>query len=186
MKLSIFGKSEKRINLPPNKPPLFQKITETEKFQNRSILLGKWKPRRMSVSEGVAKTGLPQIYQEGSPEQTLGEFIFSWKTKDFLRMAEILMPYTNEISFSKFTKEITNTFEEMKLIRFHFVSIEDEYPSQTRIKVSLEFFLDGKKQKQNVDVNLKFLNEEGNPSVFGVEVGEWTFDRIELHPINFY
>lgn len=186
MKLSIFGKSEKGIDLPPNKPPLFQTITETEEFKNTIKLQSRWKPRRMSVSEGVAKTGLPQVYQEGSPEQTLGEFLFSWKTKDYLTMAEILMPKSNEKSFSKFTKEIINTFEEVKLNRFHFVGIEDEGPSQTRITVSLELFLDGKKQKQSVDVNLRFLNEERNLSVFGVEKGTWTFDQVEVHPINFY
>ena len=37
-----------------------------------------------------------------------------------------------------------------------------------------------------MDINLKFLSEEGSPSVFGVEEGTWTFDWTELHPIMFH
>lgn len=169
----------------PLNTPLFQKITQSTEFQNKTKDPAKWKPRRMLVSEGVAKTGLPQVYQEGSPEQTLGEFLFSWIKKDYLRMAEILMPYTKEKSFSKFTNEITSEFEKVKFKSFQFVGITDEGPSQTKIIVLIRFFFDGKNRKQIVDVNLKFLNEEGTPSVFGIEEGNWTFDRFEFHLITF-
>lgn len=182
--------STRDISENPNKifsknTPLFQKITQSTEFQNKTKVPTKWKPRRMLVSEGVAKTGVPQVYQEGSPEQTLGEFLFSWIKKDYLRMAEILMPYTKEKSFSKFTKEIISDFEKVDLKGFQFVGITDEGPSQTKITVLIRFSFGGKNRKQIVDVNLKFLNEEGTPSVFGVEEGIWTFDRFEFHLITF-
>ncbi|MCH7807306.1 MAG: hypothetical protein IH995_09265 [Proteobacteria bacterium] len=165
--------------------PLFQKITQSTEFQNKIKVPAKWKPRRMLVSKGVEKTGLPQVYQEGSPEQTLGEFLFSWIKKDYLRMAEILMPYTKEKSFSKFTKKIISDFEKVDLKNFQFVEVLDETPSQTKITVLINSSIGGKKQKQNIEVKLEFLDEKGTPSVFGVEEGRWTFDKIEFHLLIF-
>lgn len=172
--------------IPAEEAVIFRKITESDDYHEKTKKIGYWRPRRMQISEGVEKNGLPQIYQEGSPEQALGEFLFAWKTKDYLTMAEITMPFTKETSFAKFTKHIAEIFVEVDVQKFYFLDLEDLNPSTSKINVKIKHFTGKKAGELTLDVKMKFFNVEGAPGVFGFEEGIWSFDYSELHPIYFF
>lgn len=186
--MKLFKRNQKSNleNIPGREAVLFKKITESEDYQDKTRKEDFWRPRRMRVSSGVNKTGLPELYLEGSPEQVLGEFLFSWKEKDFLKMAEIVMPLTKETSFAKFTKHITEVFVEVEVQEFYFLDFEDLNPSTSKITVKIKHFTGEKAGELTLDVKMKFLNSEGAPGVFGFDEGVWSFDYSELHPIYFF
>lgn len=166
---------EQGLTTPPPEEPkpswgdVIQQIRENE---NDRVALAAWQPRNLVVGVDVPKTGEPNIFAEGSPEQRLAEFLSYWKKCNYGGMAQYL-PSIFEGSKNKLAGQVRAAYSSKLLEEFEFYTVKDEVPAVTLIEVKLLY----KEDDILVDctVTARLLSEDGKgyPAIPGKPNSTW-------------
>lgn len=93
-----------------------------------------FKPRSLWQEGGIPAVGVPEDYEQGTPERALVEFLTSWKKKNYGKMAKFI---TQIGSQAKSPRELRDCFEGTQLHSFKVTNIEDQSIGRSVISLCL-------------------------------------------------
>jgi hypothetical protein len=135
-----------------------------------------WEPRTLLMGENVPITGQPDVFEDGTPERRLSEFLTSWKAKNYGYMARCL-PARTDCSTNKRPLLIREVYASKTLKNFQFVEIVDKAPSMTEIQTKVIY------TKESIEVEelicFRMINEDdkGQPTVRGKAGSSWNLSN---------
>ncbi len=140
---------------------LFQQLREIREDKARfEKQLKEWKPREIKPGDDIPKTGTPDVFAHGTPEQKMAEYLILWKNRNYGHMAKCL----NFLLFDD-TPEmpllIRNKYASKKLKLFEFIEISDEAPAITEIQTKLVYEENNNEQEKSIRFRLLNLNKKG-------------------------
>lgn len=118
-------KGELKHPLPPKKPISWDKVPKRER-------------RTINLGQEVSITGLPEVYEEGTPERRLAEYLTYWVKNRFDKMIEYILlniTYNDKIPPGK----LRDVYNDEHLRAWTFESIKDTADARTEIKAKLNF-----------------------------------------------
>ena len=123
-------KGELKNPLPPKKP------VEWDKVPKREL-------RAINLGQEVPITGLPEDYEEGTPERRLAEYLTYWVKNRFDKMTEYVPLRSTDSSMIPPGK-MRDIYNQERLHSWEFEEIKDTADARTEIKVKLNLEGDGK------------------------------------------
>lgn len=144
--------------------------------QNTQVkqLIEKWKPREIVIGEDIPSTGLPNEFENGTPEQAIAIFFELWKKKNYGIMAKSLdSSFFYEKSEKKRAGLCRELFDSKNIKEFEISSIEDRAPAITVITLIVKWSTDQKEYVENLTFGVIYCNEDDNPLVRGQSGGRW-------------
>ena len=163
-----------QLTAPPEEPKkswreFFQQIREN---QRQKELLTKWQPRGIQVGEDVPITGVPELYEEGSPERRLAEYLHFWMRRNYGFMAKYV-PRDMGAPANAMPGIIRERHDAQRLQSFAFCDITDIAATVTEIETKLVTERYGTGTEQIVKFRLIHQNAEGRSVIRGEPNGEW-------------
>lgn len=139
---------------------LFQQLREISedkvKFEKQ---LEEWKPRAIKPGDDIPKTGAPDVFTSGTPEQKMAEYLNLWKNRNYGDMAKCL----NFLLFDNSPEMpllIRNKYASKKLKLFEFIEIKDDAPAITEIQTKLIYEENNKEHEKSIRFRLLNLNKK--------------------------
>ena len=158
----------------PEEPQLtwrdsLQQFQEIEKDKER---LKRWQKREITIGVDVSNTGEPDVFEEGTPERKLAEFLMFWKAKNYGHMARCLNS-TFGARAKKNPGEVRAVFGQAVLKYFSFTEISDDAAAVTEISTNLIYEKNEEEKNKTVRYRLIYSDEEGKPQVRDKPGGQW-------------
>lgn len=151
-----------RVERGETEPPLEESEGNIEKSldiykkaKQAQELIKNWKPRGIVIGKNVPKTGIPDDYQNNSPEKKLIEFLSYWKKKNYGGMAECV-PVEDDMNPNAMPKEIREVYQDKELLSYEIKEIDEKAIALTIINVNLSY-----KENNNINIykaEFKLLN----------------------------
>jgi hypothetical protein len=139
---------------------LFQQLREISedkaKFEKQ---LEEWKPRTIKPGVDIPKTGAPDVFPIGTPEQKMAEYLNLWKNRNYGDMAKCL----NFLLFDnphEMPPLIRKKYSSKKLKLFEFIEIFDEAPAITEIQTKLVYEENDSEHEKSIRFRLLNLNKK--------------------------
>lgn len=158
---------------PLEKESTLEELTEQiHKNETEKAQLNAWKPRILDLSQDVPSTGSPEVFESGTPEQKLAEFLTYWKKRNYGFMAKCVSPdqSTNTNSMPARVREV---YDSKHLKSFKYMKISDNAPAITVIDVKLVY----EEYENDVEICVQFhmINKDakGETSVHGTPESSW-------------
>lgn len=132
----------------------------------------KWKPRNIILGSDVPISGSPDMFNDGTPEKRLAEYLTYWKVRNYGYMANYLSPKlgpTQKLA----PLRIKQTFDSKRLSSFEFISIQDKAAAFSIIPTKLVFEEYGEEVTKTFDFRLINENPEGDPEIWETPGSEW-------------
>lgn len=170
------------LTAPPEEP----KMTWKELFHKlrKSVAdkecLDQWTPREIPINQDTPLTGEPDVFEDGTPEKRLAEYLTYWRAKNYGYMARYLHP-----KFGPPAKEasarIREVFASKTLKSFAFTEITDQAAAASEIQTMLVF----EEYEQDVEKSVRFrlvnVDSEGNAEVRGIPNSDWRLVYWEVY-----
>lgn len=139
---------------------LFQQLREISEDKARfEKQLKEWKPRAIKPGDDIPKTGAPDVFTIGTPEQKMAEYLNLWKNRNYGDMAKCL----NFLLFDNSPEMpllIRNKYASKKLKQFEFIEIIDEAPAITEIQTKLVYEENDSEHEKSIRFRLLNLNKK--------------------------
>jgi len=160
---------------PPEKPITWsQMIKQISDNDAENLELSRWKPRVIRIGQDIPATGGPEMYDAGTPERRLAEFLSIWKNPkpNFRAMADCVVLDLND-NAKEMPKCIREIYNSKHLMHFDFTDISDTAPATTIIQATLVY----DEYDARVDKSVQFImnnrNLEGGPEIRGKAGSNW-------------
>lgn len=165
-----------RLSEPPKGDSLglYGMIRGIDEARKDRARLSAWEPRQIQVGEDIPAGGLPDLYDEDTPERKLAEYLTAWQQHNYGRMAACLS--SDADSLNKRAGAVSRRFEFRHLRSFKFTDLVDRAPSLTIIHVELVYELWDKEVFQSQKYHLLYLGPDGNRMLRGDPGGRWIVD----------
>ncbi len=160
---------------PPEKPITWrQVIKQISDNKAKNMEISRWKPRVIKIDQDIPATGGPEMYDAGTPEQRLAEFLSIWKNPkpNFRAMADCVVLNSND-NAREMPRCIREIYNSKHLMHFEFIDIRDTAPATTIIQATLSY----EEYEAIVDKSVQFImnkrNLEGGLEIRGKEGSNW-------------
>jgi hypothetical protein len=163
-------------------PSFIEVLKSYAKTQEQKKKLEAWKPRVLTPVKDFPEVGLPEDYENNSPEYTLSLFLHYWAKSNYGKMAPLIKNFV-DAPLSKRAGEIREHFQGKILTGFKFLKINDLAAAMTEI--SLELNIQYEERSITKEIGVKIINEDqnGNPVIRGEPGGNWLMIENSLIPI---
>lgn len=112
---------------------LMEKI---HKVDMEKAKLKAWKPRVLDIGQDVPPTGGMEVFESGTPERKLAEFLNYWKIHNYGFMSKCVSPdQSNETE--SMPARVREVYDSKHLKSFEYTRISDDAPAITVIQVKL-------------------------------------------------
>lgn len=168
-------KAEKgALDAPPATPEptlkdLTNQLCDNEEAKKR---LAQWKPRSITLRVDLSETGLPEEFEENTPERKLAEFLAHWKANNYGHMARCVTAMFGEPT-NKMASQVRELYKGRTLDRFRFEMIEDEAAAITTIHVRIWGREQDEEVEQLIEVRLMNEDEQGKAAIRGTTGSKW-------------
>lgn len=178
-------KVEKGDTKPPPEQPklslretardLFHQIQENSRRQaDFDARFKAWTPRTINVGTDIPASGLPNVFDEDTPERKLAEFFFLWSKGNFGHMAQNCLTFSDKKYYGKkLPLRLKERFALKHFRAFEIIEIQDEAPALTVIKAKVVYEESGKDAEVVKDFRLICEDTAGNPVIRGKPGGSW-------------
>lgn len=178
-------KVEKGETKPPPEQPkpslretardLFHQIQEHSRKQaDFDARFKAWTPRTIHVSTDIPASGLPDVFEEGTPERKLAEFFSLWAKGNFGHMAQYCLTVSDKKYYGKkLPLRLKERFAAKRFRAFEIIEIQDEAPALTVIKAKVVYEESGKDVEVIKDFRLICEDAAGKPVIRGKPGGSW-------------
>ncbi len=160
---------------PPEKPITWsQVIKQISDNGAENLELSRWKPRASKIGQDIPATGGPEMYDAGTPEQRLAEFLSIWKNPkpNFRAMADCIVLDSND-NAKEMPRRIREIYNSKHLMHFEFTDISDTASATTIIQAMLVY----DEYDARVDKSVQFImnnrNLEGGSEIRGKAGSNW-------------
>lgn len=156
---------------PPEKPIMWSQVIDNGA---ENLELSRWKPRAIKIGQDIPATGGPEMYDAGTPEQKLAEFLSNWKKPkpNFRSMADCVVLDSN-YNAKEMPRRIREIYSSKHLMHFEFTDLSDTAPATTIIQTMLVY----DEYDTRVDKSVQFImnnrNLEGGPEILGKAGSNW-------------
>jgi hypothetical protein len=159
---------------PPEEPKKTWRevVYQLRENQRQKELLEKWQPRTIEVGTDVPASGAPDMYEDGTPERMLSEYLYFWMRRNYGFMARYV-PNHSRISEKAAAGDVRERLTHMTLKSFEISSITDVAAAVTEIDVTLVLESNGRETEQNSTFRLINQNAEGRTVIRGQPEGKW-------------
>jgi hypothetical protein len=157
---------------PPEKPITWsQVIKQISDNDAENLELSRWKPRVIKIGQDIPATGGPEMYDAGTPEQRLAEFLSIWKNPkpNFRAMADCVVLDLND-NAKEMPKCIREIYNSKHLMHFDFTDISDTAPATTIIQATLVYDEYDARVDKSVQFVMNKRNLEGGREIRGKAV----------------
>lgn len=163
-----------RLGPPPPQPQksFIQVVTEYQEVQDDKKKIDAWKPRTIVVGTDIAVTGEPSVYDEGTPERALVDFLHYWKRNNYGYMAHLSAKKYEDLR--KLPGKVREHYKEKKLISFELMEVNDEAAAISVISTKLIYEQDGVVREQIMGFRLLNEDTQGDPVYRGKIGSSWT------------
>lgn len=163
-------------------PSFIEVLKSYAKTQEQKKKLEAWKPRDLTPGKDFPEAGLPEHYENNSPEYTLSLFLHYWEKSNYGKMASLIKTFV-DAPLSKRAGEIREQFQGKILTGFKLVKINDLAAAMTEI--SLELDIQYEERRITKEIGVRIINEDqnGNPVIRGESGGNWLIIENSLIPI---
>jgi hypothetical protein len=164
----------KSLDAPPEEPPVsFQDIGRQLMATNKMRMeLEAWRPRE--ILDIQPRSGLPESFGNGTPEQKLAEFLQYWKSKNYGRMARCVSHMFQNSNANKMAQSVRELYEGRSLENFEIEEIQDEAPAITVIHVRIWGQENGESIEKTVIARMINEGKNGDGVIRGTEESGWT------------
>jgi hypothetical protein len=129
-----------------------------------------WKPRTIVVGRDCPRTGLPEAFDNDTPERALSEYLTWWQQRNYGFMARrAAISAMREVRNAPAT--MRDEFSTKRLIAYTLKSITDNVPAITVISTELVMEIDGEIVCRDKDIRMVLAGRDGMPAI--LEAGEW-------------
>ncbi|MBM4241839.1 MAG: zinc chelation protein SecC [Euryarchaeota archaeon] len=162
----------------PEEPERFDLIKTAQLIKENEIrknLLKEWKPRELKNYVDFPESGDSSEYPDESPEKALVEFFEYWKNNNFGKMAEKLnYRFFGEDTLGKKVFELkTGIFQDKKIKSYSILSIDDDSPMISDIKVNLTIQKEDTEISKDINFRMIYEKEDGEMELSGMKNGSW-------------
>ena len=163
-------------------PSFIEVLKSYAKTQEQKKKLEAWKPRDLTPGKDFPEAGLPEDYENKSPEYTLSLFLHYWEKSNYGKIASLIKTLV-DAPLSKRAGEIREQFQGKILTGFKLVKINDLAAAMTEI--SLELDIQYEERRITKEIGVRIINEDqnGNPVIRGESGGNWLIIDNSLIPI---
>lgn len=148
---------------------LFKDIANNNKEKR---IIDNWKPRSSSEIPYLPYTGPAAKLPLNTPEREVAEFIENWIAKRYGPLSESLV-YFVEKSKGKRAGLAREDFGKYTPSSFKLISVEDETPAISNVKIELKFDFDYHKVVKIIDVRTNYLDSNNKLLVSSQVGGYW-------------
>ncbi len=163
-------------------PGLIEVLKSFAKTQEQKRKLEAWKPCVITPVTDFPEAGLPEDYENNSPEHTLALFLDYWTKTNYGKMASLIKTF-GDVPLSKRAGEIRENFKGKILTGFKFLKINDLAAAMTEISLELNIQYEEKEIAKDISVGIINEDQEGNPVIRGEPMGNWLIIEHSLIPI---
>jgi len=158
----------------PEKFDLMKTVQLIKDNETRKELLNDWEPRTLEINVDFPESGDSSEYQEDSPEKALIEFFEYWKNNNWGKIVEKLKyRFFEEDTLGKKVFELkTGIFKGKELKNYSIVSIDDDSPAISDIKVNLTIQKEDKEISKDIKFRMICEREDGEIEIRGMN-GLW-------------
>ena len=140
----------------------FQKSSEVEEWQKREI----------RINTAIPETENPDVFESGTPERKLVEFLTLWKARNYGYMALCLDPKFGA-SARKNIGVLRGLYGQAALHSFSLTQVDDYAPACTKIFTNLVYMKDGELESQTTEYLLTNADDKGEAQVRGTPDSQW-------------
>ena len=166
-----------------SEPSLIEVLKSFAKTQEQKRKLEAWKPRVITPVKDFPEAGLPEDYENNSPEHTLSLFLDYWTKTNYGKMASLIKTF-GDVPLSKKAGEIRENFKGKILTGFKFLKINDLAAAMTEISLVLNIQYKEKEIAKEISVKIINENQDDKPVIRGEPGGNWLI--IEHSLITIY
>lgn len=148
---------------------LFKKTAQNNKEKR---LIANWQSRTSFDTPYLPYTGLATNLPFNTPERAVAEFLENWIAKRYGPLSESLV-YFVEKSKGKKAGLARENFGKYTPSSFKLISVEDETPAISNVKIELMFDSDHHKVVKTIDVRTNYLDDHNKPLVRSQNSGYW-------------
>jgi hypothetical protein len=142
--------------------------TKSKRLYNdaENLELSRWKPRVIRIGQDIPATGGPEMYDAGTPEQRLAEFLSIWKNPkpNFRAMADCVVLDSNDNS-KEMPRRIREIYNSKHLMHFEFTDIRDTAPATTIIQAMLVYDERGARVDKSVQFIMTWIARRVPPTI---------------------
>lgn len=165
-----------RENLVELKKSLDNYIETKKRSAKVSMMVEKWKPRKVIIGVDIPEYGDAKEYKDFYPEKEAILFATYWQKRNYGKIVGQIHRYSsNEVSLGKEAKRIRELLDDKKLIDYKLSKIEDKSP--TISEITLDVVYDYNQERISKSITLRFICEGnvGEISIIGDENCSWRF-----------
>lgn len=165
-----------------SEPSLIEVLKSFAKTQEQKRKLEAWKPRVITPVKDFPEAGLPEDYENNSPEHTLSLFLDYWTKTNYGKMASLIKTF-GDVPLSKRAGKIRENFKGKILTGFKFLKINDLAAAMTEISLVLNIQYEEKEIAKEISVKIINEDQDDNPVIRGELGGNWLIIEHSLIPI---
>lgn len=168
-------KAEKGLLDPsaPEKELTLVELTEQiHKIDTKKAQLKAWKPRVLDIGQDFPSTGGQEVFESGTPERKLAEFLTYWKIRNYGFMAKCVPPDPGNDT-KRMPGRVRELYDSKHLKSFEYTKISDDAPAITVIQVKLMYEEYEKEVERLVQFRMINKDAKGEPAVHGIPGSNW-------------
>jgi hypothetical protein len=160
---------EQAQKTPPSWSDLFKQINKNA--ENKKAL-DNWKPRSLILGKNIPSQGLPEDYQDNTPERRLAEFMLYWSKKNYGFMVSCLSKMFHEEMKDTIIR-VKEIYKDKDFVSFEIVSIEDVAAAVSVIKAKIIFKRQNETIEKEHDFRMINTDSKGNVEIANTPLSEW-------------
>ncbi len=170
------------------KVPSWKELAESiNKTAIEKELIKKWAPRNINIGESIPTTGLPDKFEDNTPEKAVAIFINFWSKNNYGQMA---MGLDSRFFYEKSEKKkaglCRQLFSNKTFDSYEFISVIDKSAAITEIKLIVKWLTNQKKYDANITFGAVYCDDNDRPLVRGQEGGKWILNAWDIRELYVY
>lgn len=163
-------------------PSLLEVLKSYAKTQEQKKKIEAWRPRDITPEGNCPASGMPEEFENDSPEKALAQFFQYWSTNNYGKMATLIKTFI-DYPLSKRAGEVRQNFQGKSLDGYKFLAIKDEAAAITEISVVVKISHEEKQLTEKLNVRMLHEDSEGNSALRGEPDGNWRIIEHSFMPI---
>ena len=162
------------LQAPPEKPaPTWREsLASLRELEAEKKRLESWQPRSVVVGTDVPASGDSTAYATGTPERCVVEYLDLWRRKNYGHMAHHIAPKFSP-SPNIAAARVREAFASKALLEFELLTITDEAPAVSVVRMRVRFKEGGAEIDKEVDFRLVNIDSEGSAEIAGKPGTDW-------------
>ena len=152
--------------------PLIETLRQSSEKLNYSKRIDEWREGPKEKKDFLNAQQLNTL-EKNTPEYALLKFLEDWKNGRWKNLSEALSHGVGK-HLGTLVKEVKSDYSKIKNIDYYLISLEDQIPSETKIKIFFEYIKNDNKNSTELDVYLIYRDKTlDEPMLRNEPNGQW-------------